>query len=233
MFTRFQSALPTVLAPSRTNIPFPSPIPIFAKWTGYVDGPPATREDFLSKAHAYTAMRRPTEPLALGMMVKLYATSPASYCTPDAPSDLYHAYDAHIVGKITRIAGWRGTAVGLEIQNECWNNAVRKVRLEIPYIPDVTVRRLAHLRAGKGPREAREDAITSQPTVMLPPDTWKCGMRWCATREPGQVREGVLYVYTQTPTVESQTKPPRKKRRSGHLHALGWLTEDGTQYGLT
>ncbi len=237
MYTRFQVAPPKDFAPplEQTQRPQATPVPVFAKWTGYVDGPPTSRAGFLSKVHVYRAVQRPERPLALGMLVKLYVVSPATYCSPDAPPDLYHAYDAHIIGTITRVAGWRGDTVGIEILNNCWRNAVATARLEIQYIPDVTVRRLAHLKAGKGPREAREDQLMRRLKMVLPLATWECGARQCAMREPGEVRDGVLCVYSlpgpgpeDESDLEPETRRPRRKHTRGNLEAIGWQIGDDT-----
>ncbi len=228
MYTRFLSALPQLATPTPTPEQppqLPPPIPTYAKWSGYVDGQPTTRASFLSKTHIYEMVQRPAEPLALGMRIKIYAVSPALYCSPDAPANEYEAYDAHVTGRITRIVGWRGTVVGLEVQNECWRNMVKNIRLEAPYIPDVTVRRLAHLKAGRGPKEARDDWPSRHIKVVLPPAMWDCGATRCAMRETGILGDGVLYVYWTTDPELHQDESgerPRKRRTRGNLEAIGW-----------
>lgn len=209
-----------------------NPIPyVLARWAGYVEGEPKNRTEFLTRTHAYEAVRKPTVPLELGMQVKIYAVSPRNYCSLNDPDDLLEAYDAHIIGRVTRVAGWRGASVGMEVVNECWRNAVRKIRLEVAYIPDVTVRRLAHLRPGKGPKVARDDALGSAADVVLPPATWDCGAGGCRMREPGAIREGVLYVYWPTDAAEhgdpgTEAGNPRKRKRRGNLEAVGWRADD-------
>ncbi len=200
---------------------------VLAKWTGYVEGEPRCRAEFLARTHKYEVVRRPREPLQLGDQVRVYAVTPKIYCSPEAPVDLLEAYDAHILGRITRVVGWKGTTVGLEVVNECWKNATRKIRLELPYIPDVTVRRLAHLRPGKGPRVARDDRLSSAADVVLPPPMWGCGAGGCVMREPGTLAGGVLYVYwpvapEERAAAEGSDQPPRKRRKRGNLEAVGW-----------
>ncbi|RDX53440.1 hypothetical protein OH76DRAFT_1416096 [Lentinus brumalis] len=200
---------------------------VLAKWTGYVEGMPKNRTEFLARTHAYQVVRRPLEPLELGTKVKVYAVTPKNFCSPEAPDGLLEAYDAHILGQITRVVGWRGSSVGLEVRNECWKSAVRKIRLEVVYIPDVTVRRLVHLRPGKGPTVARDDELSSAADVVLPPAMWSCGAGGCRMREPGTLGDGVLYVYWPTAPedrvgTETSARGPRKKRKRGNLDAVGW-----------
>lgn len=200
---------------------------MFARWTGYVEGEPRNRREFLARTHAYEVVRMPSKPLELGMKVKIYAVTPKHYCSPEmlgAPPD---AYDAHVLGELTRVMGWRGTSVGMEIRNECWKSAVRRVRLEVPYIPDVTVRRLAHLGPDKGPRVARDDVLGDAADVVLPPTLWDCGAGGCLMRQTGVVQAGISYVYWPTgPEKRARVEPTERKRKRrrtrGPLEAVGW-----------
>lgn len=193
--------------------------PIFARWKGYEGGDPKNRREFVKRAHVYEVIQRPVEPLAVGMKVTIYAVSPATYCSSHAPEDQLEAYDAHIVGRIVRIVGWSGETVQLEVKNECWKNIVRRAQVDILYLPDISVRRLAHWRAGVGPTAARDDALDGRRVSVLPPNIWSCGAGACVLREPGTVGDGILCVYWPTDVdpddqaAADREQRPRKRRR--------------------
>ncbi|TFK92931.1 hypothetical protein K466DRAFT_562025 [Polyporus arcularius HHB13444] len=216
------------------NHPITPYTPVFARWAGYVGGDPESRTEFLTRTHAYEVVQRPIVPLSLGMQVTIYAVSPATYCSPRAPEDLLEAYDAHIVGKITKVAGWEGTTVQLEVDNECWKNTVRRARILIPYIPDATVRRLAHWRDETGPEVARDDAFSKRRVQVLPPTIWSCGAGACAMREPGTLRKGVLCIYwpidmEERSAAAASGNPKERRKARERMPAIGRIEEAAGQ----
>lgn len=181
--------------------------------------------EFLSKKHEYKLVQVPGTPLTQGMQVQLYAILPTIYHSAhNLPlTGSYSAYDAHVVGRITRIAERRGKIVGIEVQNNCWRNMVKTIRLDVPYIPDITVQCLAHLKTRSGPKEARDDRLSHPIQVVLPLTIWSCGVGQCATHKLGTLNNGSLYVYwTMEPEVpgdESAGRQPRKRQGHGNLQA--------------
>ncbi|TFK86327.1 hypothetical protein K466DRAFT_566056 [Polyporus arcularius HHB13444] len=149
-------------------------IDVYARWSKYDGAYPTTPEDFIRKTHVYLVTIPPSAPLAVGKRVRVLAMSPARWCCPDADVDLLEAYDAHVVGRISKVLGWRGDWVALEVENECRVSAVRKARLEIPYLPGVTVLRLDNLREGKGPKEAQMEDLDLDMRAKPPPPLWAC-----------------------------------------------------------
>ncbi|RPD75869.1 hypothetical protein L226DRAFT_390959 [Lentinus tigrinus ALCF2SS1-7] len=85
------------------------PVKAFARWAGYVgrqentDATPTAK-----KIHVSSASIPPERTLRRGMRVRVMATTPAWYSAPDADPDAYEAYDAHVVGIITRVVGGKG-----------------------------------------------------------------------------------------------------------------------------
>ncbi|KAI0692238.1 hypothetical protein C8T65DRAFT_699564 [Cerioporus squamosus] len=115
------------------------PVRVYARWAGYVKHPLRTTLWPGDTAHVYSTAIPPEEPLEIGMRIRILATTPAWYSSPGEDPDTYDAYDAHIVGAIVRIVGWKGRKVVLEVVNECRMNAVRTARIRIPFAPEVTV----------------------------------------------------------------------------------------------
>ncbi len=204
-------------------------IDIYGRWVGYVETAPSGPEDFLTKTHSYAVQVPPRTPLSLGMIVRVLGLSPTRYCIADAPTDMYDVYDAHLIGAITRVLGWKGDVVGLEVTNQCKISPVRRARLEVPYIPDATVRQIAGLRPGRGPRIATWAAFHSCTVRETLATEGRCRVADCAMRATALPGEGILDEYwlpgcrEAPPRRKSSTRP---KKQRGNLDALGWTDDD-------
>ncbi len=151
------------------------PVNVFARWAGSADAQNDVPE---AKLHIYSTSIPPETPLELGMRVRLLATTPAWYLSPEVDPDIYDAYDAHVVGTITGIAGWKGRKVVLRVANECAVNPVKTVKIRIPFAPEATVRLNANdVPAGR--REAHETDLNTEAVVRTPPVETLCGAREC------------------------------------------------------
>ncbi|KAI0693521.1 hypothetical protein C8T65DRAFT_699211 [Cerioporus squamosus] len=146
---------------------------VYARWIGYEPPPPQEDDDHTRKIHLYTVTILPERPLCIGMRISVMATSPRWYCYPEASADEYDAYDAHVVGKIVGVAGWKGRKVILEVENECAVSRVRRIRIKVPYAPEATVR--ADERAFEGPRkEAQEGDLYTNAVVRTMHQELRC-----------------------------------------------------------
>ncbi len=210
-----------------------TPIDLYARWGGFVENDPTDPEEFITKTHAYRVQIPPHIPLSLGIKIRVVALSPTRYCIPDAPADLYDMYDPHVIGDITRVMGWKGDVVGLEVTNECKISPVRRARLELPYIPDVTVQRITGLRLGRGPRVAAMTAFAACTIRGVLGMEGRCGVAQCAMRATALAGEAILDEFWLPGCREV---PPRRKssivrkKKRGNLEELGWIrddTEDG------
>ncbi|RPD64585.1 hypothetical protein L226DRAFT_41508 [Lentinus tigrinus ALCF2SS1-7] len=217
-----------------TTVPPPDIIDIYARWTRYDGTYPKSPEDFIRKTHVYSVTIPPSTPLAVGKRVRVFAISPAHWCSPGAEADLFGAYDAHIIGRIRRVLGWKKhlPVIALEVENECRVSAVRKARLEIPYVPGLTVAPLENLREGKGPKEAVLEDLNLDARVQPPLQLWACMAGECVLRSisiPGDVMydefwlSGSIYADERKRTRKAK---PHERVRLDNMAAVGWKREE-------
>ncbi|KAI0706265.1 hypothetical protein C8T65DRAFT_652160 [Cerioporus squamosus] len=197
-------------------------IDIYARWSKYDGAYPMTPEEFIRKTHVYSVTIPPSAPLAIGKRVRVLAMSPARYRSPDAEVDVYESYDAHVVGRIRKVLGWKGNLVALEVDNEC----------RIPYLPGVTVAPLENLREGKGPKDAQMEDLDLDVRAQPPPQLWACKAGECvlrATSMPG----GVIYdefwlsgsIYADEEKKRTRKAKQQEPVRKGKMAAVGWAIE--------
>lgn len=218
----------------------PGIIDVYARWVRYDGGRPTGPKDFFQKTYVYAVTIPPSEPLALGRRVRVLVTTPASWVPgPDADPNLHGANDAHVVGTVTNVLGWKGKLVALAVENECRQNLVRRARLEIPYLPNVTVvPETLRLREGRGPKVAGLDDLDLSARVQPLQSGWSCNAGHCMLRlsMPMTVRPGVFAVLLfggvglveQGKEHETQQEEPAKKRKQlGKMAAVGWKGKEG------
>ena len=111
-----------------------SPLDIFARWKEY-GAQSLTR----MMTHVYTLQARPPRPLAVGMVLRILATSPVIYRVPGVLAQMQDTYDAHVVGRVTDISLSRDGWATVTIENECRVNPVKRVEVEVPFAPGVTI----------------------------------------------------------------------------------------------
>ncbi len=164
---------------------------VYARWTAYEGLPLRKGDNHTEKTHIFMVTIVPERPLCVGMRVRVMATSPRWYCDPRSDADEYDAYDAHIIGRISRVAGWKGRKVVLEVMNECAMNKVKKIRLRVPYAPEATVR--ADEQAFEGPRkEAHEGDLYTNAVVKTSKKELRCRATTCALPWVTLAGEGFL-----------------------------------------
>ncbi|RDX46731.1 hypothetical protein OH76DRAFT_814507 [Lentinus brumalis] len=207
-------------------------IDVYARWSKYDGAYPTTPEDFIRKTHVYSVTIPPSAPLAVGKRIRVLAMSPARWCCPDADVDLLEAYDAHVVGRIRKVLGWRGDWVALEVENECRVSAVRKARLEIPYLPGVTVLRLDNLREGKGPKEAQMEDLDLDMRAKPPPPLWACKAGGCALRSTSLPGDAIYdewwlsgSIYADEGKRRRRKVKPQEPMCKGKMIAVGWAID--------
>ncbi len=198
------------------------PVTVYARWAGYFDGHPKSAVPSGDRAHVYSASILPEQPLKIGMRVRLLATTPAWYYTPEEDADVYDVYDvydAHIVGPIIGVVGWKGRKVVLEIQNECGLNPVKKARIRIPFVPEATVQ-LEEDVLPIGRREAFEEDLNTTAVVRIPTEIARCGADTCSMPWRRLVGEDFL----SEPMTEDVGEPPWALggRRKRQLRLIGW-----------
>ncbi len=88
--------------------------------------------------HYYTVPIQPTTPLRVGLRVRLLALSRVAYHQPRTAFPWYEAYDPHVAGSVVAVTGGDGEMMMFELANECELNSVRRVRLIIRSIPEIT-----------------------------------------------------------------------------------------------
>ncbi|KAI0694974.1 hypothetical protein C8T65DRAFT_698844 [Cerioporus squamosus] len=157
-----------------------SPVKVYARWVGYASGRARSIDHNGRKTHTYSVSIPPERPLQIGMRVSIYATTPAWYLSPEADPDDYEAYDAHIVGLISGVVGWKGRKVILEVSNECAANEVEKARIRLPNVPDVMVQ-LGEAVIPEGCREAHESDLNTTAVVRTSTADASCSASTCWT----------------------------------------------------
>ena len=157
---------------------FQSPVEIFARWKEYGAQSPTHR-----MTHVYRLQARPPRPLAVGMEVRILATSPVAYRVPGVLSQMQDTYDAHVVGRVTDISlpkdGW--AAVGIE--NECRVNPVKRVEVEVPFAPGVTIQEYdgLHFLVFDGTAlERAMETLGNAGWFYTPQSTSRCFAQHCA-----------------------------------------------------
>ncbi|KAI0690238.1 hypothetical protein C8T65DRAFT_700058 [Cerioporus squamosus] len=201
---------------------------VYARWIGY--DPPPLREDYdyTRKVHVYTVTILPERPLEIGMRISIMATSPRWYCDPKSNADEYDTYDAHVVGKIVGVAGWKGRKVILEVANECAASKIRRIRIRVPYAPDATVCADEHAFGGSR-REAHEGDLYTNVVVRRAQQETRCQAAMCALPWLTLTGEGFL----EEEMMESVADRPgisrgRKKRKD---ILVGWGESMSTVMG--
>ncbi|TFK83609.1 hypothetical protein K466DRAFT_589602 [Polyporus arcularius HHB13444] len=167
------------------------PVIVFARWAGYLGGRPRGADEWKNKAHVYSTSMLPEQPLEIGMKVRVMGTAPAWYSRPDEEPETYDAYDAHIVGRITRAVGWKGRKIVLEVRNECALNGVAKARIRVPFVPEAAVR-IGTECLPEGGREAFEGDLNTEAVVKASQDELKCMAGRCWAPWRALVGEGFL-----------------------------------------
>ncbi len=195
------------------------PVLVFARWAGVSGGRSRPTCFLASKKHSYSTTIPPEKPLRLGMRIRILATSPAWYVAPEEDPELYDTYDAHIVGTIVRVAGWKGRKVVLEVRNECILNAVETIKLRIPFVPEVTVQLDAD-SIPFGQREAQETDLNTSVVVRARSGDARCGGSTCWMPWRSLVGESFLW----EPMVDDVSERPGIKpgRKKEMPHFVSW-----------
>ncbi|RDX45132.1 hypothetical protein OH76DRAFT_1420994 [Lentinus brumalis] len=204
------------------------PTKVYARWIGYCREHSRSLSQTPESTHVYSASILPERPLKIGMRVRILATSPAWYSGLREDQDAYEVYDAHVVGAITGVVGWKGRKVVLEIANECAVNRVKSVRLRIPFAPEATVQLyLDDVRVGR--REAQEADLNTTAEVRSRPDDPRCDAAACAPPWRKLVGESFLW----EPMVEDVGERPGDPggRRKVPKLLMGWTDLDPVQEG--
>lgn len=201
------------------------PVLVYARWAGRFEARTTRAGSAESRTHIYSAAIPPERPLRPGMRVRILATTPAWYTVPSEDPDTYDTYDAHVVGTVTGVVGWKGRKVILEIGNECKLNAISTARLHLPFVPNVTVD-LDALCIPPGQREAQEADINAVAVERAQPGDTRCGARTCWMPWRALVGDGFLWEPMEEDIGERPgIKPGRKTGRNIHV---GW--EDALGY---
>ncbi|TFK79228.1 hypothetical protein K466DRAFT_606306 [Polyporus arcularius HHB13444] len=190
---------------------------VFARWVG--DGRHATtRTAYSNPIHVYSAAIPPERPLSTGTRIRILATSPAWYAAPDASQDMYDTYDAHIVGRITGVVGWKGRKVVFEVENECAINPVSTIRLRMPYAPEATVM-LGPGEVPEGQREAFETDLYTSAVVRARPDDPRCQAGTCSLPWGSLVGDAFLWEPMEDDVGDRHPGDPggRRKVRVQHV----------------
>ncbi|RDX41345.1 hypothetical protein OH76DRAFT_1489558 [Lentinus brumalis] len=209
--------------PATTDLNYSPPqTDVYARWSGFTKRP-HTPEEFATAVHSYAVKRVPAIPLELGTSVRIMALSPTKYRSPKADEYEYDVYDPHVQGRISKVLGWRGELIALEVVNECIVNRAKLVRLEVPYIPGQTVARL-DARLGKGPSIAEENN-TFDPRLVIGrlPREARCAKSRCAPRADAFFGFGGADDPHESGAGTGggrSSSAPRKK--PGVLEAVGW-----------
>ncbi len=169
--------------------------------------------------HTYSTAFLPQEPLEIGMTIRIMATTPAWYAAPEEEAETYETYDAHIVGIVTRIVGWKRRKLVLEVENYCALNAVRTARLRIPLVPDVTVKIEAAMLRREW-YEAQESDLNTAAVVRNAAGGPRCGAHTCRLPWRELVGEGFL----AEPMLEDVGNKPgcRRGKKKRTMELTSW-----------
>ncbi len=196
------------------------PTIVYARWAGCVGGRARQTAPREKKKHIYSSAIPPERPLRLGMRVRILAMTPAWYSTPEDGPEKYDTYDAHIVGVVVGIAGWKDRKVVLEIKNECSVNDVESVKLRVPFVPEVTVQLEAD-SIPRGQREAQEADLNTYAVISACPGESRCGGSACWL--PWRRLVGEAFIWE--PMAEDVSERPGIKpgrKRVPLSHFAGW-----------
>ncbi len=198
-------------------------VEVLVRWSGFAKRP-HNPEEFEASVHSYTIKAAPLVPLELGMTVRLLALSPTRYHLPHTSDNHFDVYDPHVEGRLSKVMGWRGEWIALELTNECRVNLAKRVRLEVPYIPGVTVKVPADPRPGKGPRIAEEHAVFDpRLEIGRTQKEWRCAKSGCALRaESFFGMDGGSDPHEKADNLGGQRKPTAPRKKPGVLEAVGW-----------
>ncbi|RDX45779.1 hypothetical protein OH76DRAFT_1420629 [Lentinus brumalis] len=200
------------------------PTLIFARWVGAGGGAKAahTRQE---ESHTYSSAFLPEKPLKIGMRVRILATTPAWYFTAEEDRETYDTYDAHVVGRITGVAGWKGRKVVLEIRNECALNPVTTVKIRLPFVPEVTVQ-LEDGAVPPGRKEAQEVDLNTHAVIRARLGDSRCGGPTCRLPWRSLVGENFLWEPMEDEVGERPgIKPGRKRVPLSHFAGWGEAAE--------
>ncbi len=198
-----------------------TPTLVFARWAGYSGGRALPAGSLERRHHIYSTSIPPEKPLKVGMRVRILATSPAWYANPEEDPESYDTYDAHVVGVVTGVAGWKERKIVLQIRNECALNTVESVRLRVPFVPEVTVQ-LEEGTVPVGQREAQESDLNTQAVVRARVGDARCGGSTCWLPWRRLVGESFLWEPMTDDVAERPgIKPGRKRIPREHFAAWG------------
>lgn len=194
---------------------------VCAWWKGY--GAPHQRMDGQrALAHVYATQLKPTRPLEEGRRVSLIALPVTKKPAPIATIEHYEPYDPHIHGEVIRIidlgAGWaRATII-----NECSGNRVGVIDLDLPYIPEITVREIQSWARSRVPAWCGESPEGSR--------DWKeagggvrCRGSSCGLRKDEDNGEGSFRAIPQQRKGRSAGRIPETINENGTFALHLWL----------
>ncbi|KAI0717458.1 hypothetical protein C8T65DRAFT_694318 [Cerioporus squamosus] len=112
--------------------PRPALLLLIARWKSLQEAGPKTKAKALK--HRYELVIRPDEPIVTGRCVRILATSPIAYSSPDVPTGELDTYDPHLIGRVVEV--WRAeedpSKARARVMNTCRRNRVREVELDLP-----------------------------------------------------------------------------------------------------
>ncbi|KAI0685499.1 hypothetical protein C8T65DRAFT_701507 [Cerioporus squamosus] len=164
------------------TIPPPNPaqpLILLAKWTGL--GHPSPKIYAHEKGrHKYRLVVWPTEPITTGKRVKILALSPIVHHVPKVPPNQYDTRDPHVVGRVIEVKrGVKRMKMGREVvmtiihvENECMDNMVEGVELEMPAGSEESI--LPERRGRKRRRGSNTETVTEgiEPELLASVRPW-------------------------------------------------------------
>lgn len=151
---------------------------VYARWKG--DEPMQDFTRTLSgRMHRYEVPIKPTAPLQVGQRVRILALSRVAFHAPSVVYPRYETYDPHIVGVVVAVVEKGEHAVTFEVANQCEANPVRRVKLTIQWIPDVTARVRPEDEHVNWPQPVHRVPLEHGVAIAVPTPQWICGAPGC------------------------------------------------------
>ena len=130
--------------------------------------------------HYYAVPIRPVTPLRVGQTVRVLALSRTAFHAPNTVFPRYETYDPHVRGLVAAVVGVGEEAITFELDNQCDINPIKKVRLTIRWIQNITaVGPSDPPGEGNIPHEHRAPMLEEDVTIAEADRRTGCGAEGC------------------------------------------------------
>lgn len=134
--------------------------------------------------HYYAIPICPTEPLEIGRRVRILALSRTAFHKPNVVNPRYETYDPHVRGRVMEIVEAGEEAITFELDNQCDINPIKKVRLTIRWLQNITAVIPHEIPRAKNITHGHMAPLEVNATVATPARWTECGAEGCNGPRP-------------------------------------------------